>query len=281
MQEVSHDEKGNTVVICGSEPKRDCYGMIEEEKDLRGKYYRFVIHRGEVLSCQEIVYTPKDHREIAEKYKDCILPTPAGRSWLGVATCEAGLADGSVLVGNRSGGLALIRRGSRGCGEMSGADPGRGLGRDGEAAFGQDGDKVFSQTGDKVYNQAENKVFSQAEAKVFSQAEAMVFSQAEAKVFSLGMVTCSGPIRDMTASPDGRTVYGVAGDPDDLGLVFSYNMDTGLVLHGSIFFEEGDGFDGLGNSCEPCAIDYAPDGMSLAIGVRDRLGCAYEYYFEE
>lgn len=253
VQEVSHDEKGNTVVICGSEPKRDCYGMIEEQEDFRGKYYRFVIHRGEVLSCRETAYTPKDHRDMAEKYKDCILPTPAGRSWLEVATCEARLADGSVLVGSRSGGLALVRKGSRGCGEMPGADPGRGPGRD--------GDKDFSQ--------------------IFSQAEDKVFSQAEDKVFSLGMVTCSGPIRAMTASPDRRTVYGVAGDPDDMGLVFSYNMDTGLVLHGSIFFEEGDGPDGLGNSCEPCAIDYAPDGMSLAIGVRDRLGCAYEYYFEE
>lgn len=212
VQEISHDESGNVVAICGSEPKRDCYGMIEETEGFKGRYYRFTVHEGIVLKKEEIEYTPKDHGEIAKKYEKFILPTPAGRSWLGVATCEAQLADGSILVGNRSGGLAIVR---------------------GE------------------------------------------------KVFSLGMVICTGPVRMLTASPDRRTVYGVAGDPDELGLVFSYNMDAGVVLHGSVFFEDGDGPDGLGNSCEPCAIDYAPDGMSIAIGVRDRLGCVYEYYFEK
>ncbi len=104
----------------------------------------------------------------------------------------------------------------------------------------------------------------------------------DGKAFNLGFVSMTGAIHDLTVSPDGRTVYGVAGDREDMGLVFSYSMDMGVVCHGRLFFEdEASSPEGLGTSCEPCTIDYAPDGKSLAIGVRDRLGCVYEYYFAD
>ena len=61
------------------------------------------------------------------------------------------------------------------------------------------------------------------------------------KVFNLGCVTTAGCVRALSASPDGRTVYGVAGDEDDLGLIFSYSMEAGIVNHGCIYFESASG----------------------------------------
>lgn len=195
--EVYHDADGNVVAISGSE---------------RG-YYRHVVRRGKLLSTEKIDYTPKDKKAMANKYKGVILPAAAGRGWEAEATCEAELADGSMLVGTRSGYLAIVKNG---------------------------------------------------------------------KPFMLGAVSMTGAIHDLTASPDRRTVYGVAGDKEDYGLVFSYSMDMGVVSHGGLYFEGGSSSeDGLGISCEPCCIDFAPDGKSIAIGVRDRMGCVYEYYFED
>lgn len=97
------------------------------------------------------------------------------------------------------------------------------------------------------------------------------------KVFSLGAVCNDGPIHAITVRPDGKKAYGVAGDPDSLGLVFSYDLEEGIALLGHIFFQNGDSREGTGISCEPFCVAYAPDGKRITIGVRDRLGCIYEY----
>lgn len=197
VYEISHDENGNVIAISGNAEG----------------YYRNVVKDGELISYEKIDYTPKDTSAIEEKYKDVILPAQAGRSWIAKATCEAELADGSMLVGTKAGGLAIVKDG---------------------------------------------------------------------KPFMLGFVSDTGAIHDLTSSPDKKTVYGVCGDKEDMGLVFSYSMEMGIVCHGMIFFENGaSSKDGVGVSCEPCCIDYAPDGKSIAIGVRDRLGCVYEYYFAD
>ena len=202
--DISHDADGNVVAISGS---------------AEGGYFRNVIRKGHLLSSEKTEYTPRDVKEIEQKYNKYILPAQAGREWIAKATCAAELADGSTLVGTRSGGLAVIRP--------------------------------------------------------------------DDSIFRLGFVSCSGPIHDLTVSPDKRTVYGVCGDPDEIGFIFSYSMDFGVVCHGALYFEgvaegqEEKFEDSLGISCEPCCIDYAPDGGSIAIGVRDRLGCVYEYEFEE
>lgn len=194
---VSHDEKGNVVSVSGGE----------------NGFFRTVTCKGDVLSYEKLdSYVLKNPDELKEKYKDVVLPCTAGRSWLAYATAEAPLADGSMLVGTASGGLAIVN-----------------------------GDKVFH----------------------------------------LGFASMTSAIHDLTSSPDRRTVYGVCGDRDEYGYIFSYSMDFGLVLHGMTFFENGDGEEGLGCSCEPCCIDFAPDGKSIAIGCRDKLGAVYEYYFED
>lgn len=195
--EVYHDEADNVVAISGNG---------------NTGYFKNIVKHGKLLSSEKIDYQPKDQNAVAEKYKDVILPAQAGRSWIAQATCEAELADGSMLVGTKAGGLAIVKDG---------------------------------------------------------------------KSFMLGFVSGTGAVHDLTSSPDKKTIYGVCGDKEDYGLVFSYSTEMGVVCHGGLYFEgRAASDDGLGISCEPCCIDYASDGKSIAIGVRDRLGAVYEYYFD-
>jgi len=69
----------------------------------------------------------------------------------------------------------------------------------------------------------------------------------------------------------------VAGDPSDLGTVFSYNNETGLTIYGRVYIWSVNSVGGLGASCEPCCIALSTDGTRLAIGAKDRQGCVYEY----
>ena len=96
-------------------------------------------------------------------------------------------------------------------------------------------------------------------------------------VFSYGAVCNDGPVRALAVCPGGRRAYGAAGDPESLGEIFSFDLDDGVELGGHVYFENGDSKAGTGVSSEPCCLAVSPDGKRLAIGVRDRLGCLYEY----
>ena len=98
----------------------------------------------------------------------------------------------------------------------------------------------------------------------------------ENKVFALGAVCNDGPIRAIAVDSEGKKAYGVGGDPDSLGMVFSYDLETGLELGGFLYFSDGAGTERIGVSCEPCCIAVSPDGKRVAIGVNDNLGCVYE-----
>ena len=97
------------------------------------------------------------------------------------------------------------------------------------------------------------------------------------KVFSLGAVCNDGAIHDIAVSPDGKKAFGVAGDRDSLGVVFSYDVESGVEIGGCIYFTNGSSREKTGISCEPCCVAVSPDGNRLAIGVRDKLGCVYEF----
>ncbi len=96
------------------------------------------------------------------------------------------------------------------------------------------------------------------------------------KTVSLGMCGYNGPVRDLCATPDGRTVYGVAGDEEDLGMVFRLTEEKGLELLGMIH-NLSSRLEGpvASNVLSACAI--SPDGKYLAIGSADRLGMGYLY----
>lgn len=90
-------------------------------------------------------------------------------------------------------------------------------------------------------------------------------------VFSLGMVAENGPVRAMTANADGTLVYGVAGDDEDLGTVFSYDDRRGLVRLGMVNTELPQyGDTAYMTRLTACAL--SPDGRTLAVGCAGRLG---------
>ncbi|MBQ6698208.1 MAG: hypothetical protein IJN09_04125 [Oscillospiraceae bacterium] len=97
------------------------------------------------------------------------------------------------------------------------------------------------------------------------------------KVFSLGAVCNDGAVHDIAVTPDGKRAFGVAGDRDSLGVVFSFDVENGVGIGGRVYFVTGDSRERTGVSTEPCCIDVSPDGKRVAIGVRDNLGCVYEF----
>ena len=96
------------------------------------------------------------------------------------------------------------------------------------------------------------------------------------KVFSYGMCGYNGPVRDMAVTPDKKTVYGVAGDPEDLGMVFRFTEDKGLELLGNVFHGSSR-LDGIAASNILSAVSVSKDGKKLAIGSADRIGTVYIY----
>lgn len=96
-------------------------------------------------------------------------------------------------------------------------------------------------------------------------------------VFALGACAPHGPVHDMAVTSDLTKVYGVAGDPSDLGMVFSYDDLNGVQQLGRVHFSDPNKVGGCGLSSEPYCIAISGDDRKLAIGVIDRLGCVYEF----
>lgn len=99
----------------------------------------------------------------------------------------------------------------------------------------------------------------------------------DGNVFSLGAVGPCGAVHAFAVSPDGQSAIGAAGDPDDLGMVFRFDLRTGLKLYGRIFFHHADMPGLIGASNEPYTVAWSKDGASVAIGVHDRLACVYRF----
>lgn len=96
----------------------------------------------------------------------------------------------------------------------------------------------------------------------------------DGKVFRLGRAGADGPVRDIVATPDGKTAYAVGGDRDALGGVFKYTDETGLEELGTLYFTQ-DLEPGFANSTKPCCLDVNNDGKTLVIGVEDEMGTVY------
>ena len=96
------------------------------------------------------------------------------------------------------------------------------------------------------------------------------------RVFSLGPAAYNGPVRDLSAMPDGSAVYGVGGDRDDIGILFSYDETNGLRWLGHVSYDAPCAFSPVHcNVLSACAV--SPDGKTLAVGSGDRLGTLMFY----
>jgi len=93
---------------------------------------------------------------------------------------------------------------------------------------------------------------------------------------ALGAVTVNGPIHCMSTAPDG-TVYGVAGDEMDIGLLFSWNEKRGLRCLGNVAQGYGKSIDDVFFCTYVTACAVSPDGKYLAVGATERLGTVVIY----
>lgn len=98
-------------------------------------------------------------------------------------------------------------------------------------------------------------------------------------VFALGGIGCHGPVHQLAANADGTRLYGVSGDPDDLGSVFVYDDGRGLRELGRTFLE----LPGQMAFCntQPTTVACSPSGEGFAVGTAGRMGTVYGFRHPE
>jgi hypothetical protein len=102
----------------------------------------------------------------------------------------------------------------------------------------------------------------------------------DGKVYALGGVGACGPVRDLCVNAMGTKLWGVAGDAEDLGMLFTYDDTDGLVQIGPV--EGRDIRPQTGERCllnVPSAVAVYGDGNALAVGSEDFKAALIEYYF--
>jgi hypothetical protein len=100
------------------------------------------------------------------------------------------------------------------------------------------------------------------------------------RVFSFGGLSTSGPVRDLCVNASKTKLWGVAGDVEDLGMLFTYDDENGLVQIGPIEGQEASP-DKI-EVCKlnvPCAVAVYGEGSVLAVGSEDYKAALIEYYF--
>lgn len=108
-------------------------------------------------------------------------------------------------------------------------------------------------------------------------ADGMLAIASSGGVFGLGPAANNGPVRYLSVTPDGKTVYGVGGDREDLGVLFRYDDQNGLrwLGHAQSDLEQGASFNLNLITC--CRV--SPDGKRIALGAGDRLGTVVVFEF--
>jgi hypothetical protein len=95
------------------------------------------------------------------------------------------------------------------------------------------------------------------------------------RVFSYGNAAPLGPVRCLCVTKDGKTVYGTAGDAEDMGTVFRFDDEEGLRQMGLINYNSPGWMDGPTAANVLSSIAVSPDGQYLAVGGADRIGSVH------
>ena len=112
--------------------------------------------------------------------------------------------------------------------------------------------------------------------KIVGTKDGMLAILSEEGIFSLGPVSPNGPIHAMSVNPDKTILYGVAGDPDDMGSVFTYDDKNGLLWKGFVNYESP-GSVGVVCCTNLSCCSVSKDGHYLAIASNERLGTVIIY----
>ena len=91
------------------------------------------------------------------------------------------------------------------------------------------------------------------------------------KVYSLGNAAAYGPVRCMVTNAAKTKLWGVAGDEEDMGYVFTYDDDEGLRQLGILNYNSHGWFDGPTASNILSSIAIAKTISTFAIGGADRI----------
>ena len=84
----------------------------------------------------------------------------------------------------------------------------------------------------------------------------------------------------MVATPDGKMVYGVAGDEDDIAILFSYDDVNGVRQLGFMDSGDCDSIDKLFFLTVVRTIAISADGRYLAVGADERIGTVVIYQLD-
>lgn len=143
--------------------------------------------------------------------------------------------------------------------------------------------QVFEQVEDLPWHpgrQYQAKVCAQAilpdGSKLVGTPDGMIARVNGRDVCSYGTVTVNGPIHCLSASPDG-SVYGVAGDEEDIALLFKWDEKQGLRCLGHMGQVAGESIDDVFYCTYVTTCAVSPDGKHLAIGATERLGTIVIY----
>lgn len=99
----------------------------------------------------------------------------------------------------------------------------------------------------------------------------------DGRVFSFGPAICQGPVRDLTSDPARGVAYGVGGDKEDIGNIFSFDETQGLKYLGYACCDVATDEVGVCANFNLSSCALSPDGKTLAVGADDRLSCLYLY----
>lgn len=105
---------------------------------------------------------------------------------------------------------------------------------------------------------------------LFGTADGAVGIESEQGTYALGSVCVSGPVRCLATDPAHTAVWGVAGDRDDIGVLFRYDGREGLRHLGKLRHDAPSGTIGSSNRLSAVAVDDC--ATVVAVGSDDQLG---------